>query len=154
MTIYREYPCDIVVYMKFYGNPFQLCSDKWVWNKPYFDLLPYSQITVTFTTALPSVSAAAAAAFSLQPPTKFKAVKKTVFTSCVKRRSGLWKGSKLCQLGGLANYSNSCKKLFVVFRLFSYIVGLFLQPNTFAYHSVVWELPKLLFLNAGCSSVL
>lgn len=56
--------------------------------------------------------------------------------------------------GGLANYSNSCKKLFVVFRLFSYIVGLFLQPNTFAYHSVVWELPKLLFLNAGCSSVL
>lgn len=27
MTIYREYPCDIVVYMKFYGNPFQLCSE-------------------------------------------------------------------------------------------------------------------------------
>lgn len=75
MTIYGEYPCDIVVYMKFYGNPFQLCSDKWVWNKPYFDLLPYSQITVTFTTALPSVSAAAAA-FSLQAPTKFKLWKK------------------------------------------------------------------------------
>lgn len=45
MTIYREYPYDIVVYMKFYGNPFQLCCDKWVWTKPYFDLMPYSQIT-------------------------------------------------------------------------------------------------------------
>lgn len=89
-----------------------------------------------------------------QPLFHFNHHQKTVFTSCVKRRSGLWKGSKLCQLGGLANYSNSCKKLFVVFRLFSYIVGLFLQPNTFAYHSVVWELPELLFLNAGCSSVL
>lgn len=130
MTIYREYPCDIVVYMKFYGNPFQLCSDKWVWNKPYFDLLPYSQITVTFTTALPSESAAAAA-FSLQAPTKFKAVKKTVFTSCVKRRSGLWKGSKLCQLGGLANYSNSCKKLFFPILLVYFC-------NLTHLHTTVW----------------
>lgn len=53
-----------------------------MWNKPHFDLLPYSQITVTFTTALPSVSAAAAA-FSLQAPTKFKAVKKKQFSAAV-----------------------------------------------------------------------
>lgn len=154
MTIYREYPCDIVVYMKFYGNPFQLCSDKWVWNKPYFDLMPYSQITVTFTTALPSVSAAAAA-FSLQAPTKFKTVKKTVFTSCVKHRSGLWKGSKSCQLGGLANYSNSCKKYRPLFLDFFPILLVYFCNLTHL-HTTVWyeSCQSCFFLNAGCSSVL
>lgn len=136
MTIYREYPCDIVVYMKFYGNPFQLCSDKWVWNKPYFDLLPYSQITVTFTTALPSVSAAAAA-FSLQPPTKFKAVKKTVFTSCVKRRSGLWKGSKLCQLGGGLQITVTAAKNCLLFLDFFPILLVYFCNLTHL-HTTVW----------------
>lgn len=125
MTIYREYPCDIVVYMKFYGNPFQLCSDKWVWNKPYFDLLPYSQITVTFTTAL-----------SLQPPTKFKAVKKTVFTSCVKRRSGLWKGSKLCQLGGLQITVTAAKNCLLFLDFFPILLVYFC--NLTHLHTTVW----------------
>lgn len=63
--------------------------------------------------------------------------KKTVFSSCVKHRSGLWEGSKSCQLGGLANYSNSCKKYRPLFLDFFPILLVYFCNLTHL-HTTVW----------------
>lgn len=128
MTIYREYPCDIVVYMKFYGNPFQLCSDKWVWNKPYFDLLPYSHCDIYHCTSF-SISSSSRFFTSTTTKKQFSPAVSNVEVGCER-------APNYASWGGLQITVTSAKNCLLFLDFFPILLVYFC--NLTHLHTTVW----------------